>query len=64
MVKRCVLRPVLKIWRVGASLSDLGRAFHRVGAANEKALSPHVRSLVLGTTRRFASPDLREREGT
>ena len=28
-----------------------GRAFHSVGTATEKALSPHVQSLLLGTTR-------------
>ena len=42
----------------------LGRAFQRAGAATEKALSPQVLSLILlGTTRRPASLDLREREG-
>ena len=53
------MRPVLKVWRVGASLRVLGSVFQRVGAAKAKALSPQVRYVVLGTSRRFASPDLR-----
>ena len=46
------------------SLRVLGSAFQRVGAAKAKALSAQVRYLVLGTTRRSATPDSREREGT
>ncbi|KAM3861005.1 dihydroxyacetone phosphate acyltransferase-like [Diretmus argenteus] len=64
MVKRWVLRVALKILREGASLMDFGSAFQREGAATEKALSPQVRRLVLGTWRRPASLDLRERDGT
>ena len=42
----------------------LGRPFQRVGAATEKALSPQVFFFILvGTTRRPASLDLRERDG-
>jgi len=32
------------------------RVFQREGAATEKALSPQVRSLVLGTDKQFVSP--------
>jgi len=39
------------------------RAFQREGAATEKALSPQVRSLVLGTDEQFVSADLRRRVG-
>ena len=64
MVKRWVLRAVLKVLSEGASLMHFGSAFQREGAATEKALSPQVRRLVLGTWRRPASLDLRERDGT
>ena len=37
MVKRCVLKADLKIWRVGASLRDLGRAFQRAGGSKGKS---------------------------
>ena len=63
MRNRWVFRAVLKVGREGASLMFLGSSFQRVGAATEKALSPHVRRLVLGGLRRPASLDLREREG-
>jgi len=33
----------------------MGRAFQREGAATEKALSPQVPSLVLGTDKQFVS---------
>ena len=41
----------------------MGRVFQREGAATEKALSPQVRSLVLGIFKQFVSPDLRLRVG-
>ena len=40
-----------------------GRAFQRVGAAAEKALSPQVRSLVLMVLSVLASTDLRRQGG-
>ena len=39
----------------------LGREFQRDGAATEKALSPQVRSLVLGVLSVVVSVDLRRR---
>ena len=57
------MRAVLNAVVEGASLMALGSAFHNVGAATEKARSPQVRRLVLGTCRRPASPDLRVRDG-
>ena len=47
---------VLKVLRSVQSLMCLGREFQREGAAIKKALSPHVRCLVLcGGMRKFAS---------
>jgi len=56
-LKRWVLRACLKEGRVGDCQMWMGREFQREGAATEKALSPQVRSLVLG----FVSVDLRRR---
>lgn len=63
-MKRGVLRFVLKELSVEQSLMCLGREFQKVGAAMEKALSPHVLSLVrVGGDRRLASADQRSRVG-
>jgi len=40
-----------------------GEGVPEEGAATEKALSPQVRSLVLGTDKQFVSADLRRRVG-
>ena len=53
----------LKTSSVSAALTRRGRLFQSLGAAAEKALSPLVFSLVLGTTSRDWSADLRDLEG-
>ena len=55
---------VLNVQRVGADLMWMGSEFHSEGAATEKALSPQVHFLALGSSRRLAELDLRERVGT
>ena len=64
VLKRWVFSANLNVGSEGASLICFGSAFQRVGAATEKALSPQVFLLIfLGTSRRPASLDLRERDG-
>ncbi len=50
LLKRWVLRPHLKASTDCGVLRWSGRAFHRLGAAEQKARSPIVRSLVLGVS--------------
>jgi len=62
-LKRWVLRASFKEGRVGDCRMWMGRVFQREGTATEKALSPQVPSLVLGTDKQFVSADLRRRVG-
>lgn len=60
-VKRWVLRPHLKASTDCSVLRWFGRAFHRLGAAEQKAQSPIVQSLVLGGFRRYVETEWRVR---
>ena len=55
-----VFRPVLKESSVCVALRWSGRLFHKRGAAEQKARSPIVRSLVLGTRGSKLFEDLRQ----
>ena len=61
-VKRCVLRCVLKDSTVCGALRWSGRAFHSLGAAEQKARMPMVLRWVRGGLRRFAVEERRVRE--
>lgn len=62
--QKYVLRLAVKAETVGASLTNSGRLFHRLGAATAKAQSPLCFSLALGTARSMQSADLRDLDGT
>ena len=55
------MRACLNDGRVFVCLMWLGRVLQREGAATEKAMSPQVRSLVLGVVRVVVFADLRDR---
>ena len=57
-LNRNVFSPALKESSVCVALRWSGRLFHKRGAAEQKALSPMVRSLVLGTQRSELFEDL------
>ena len=57
------MRADLKVSRVGALRTAMGREFQRVGAATLKALPPKVRRLVRGVESRPMPRDRRFREG-